>query len=476
VIDAIRLVGLNLGFAAVGLVVLFLCGFPFRSAWLPSVAGISLAVGLATCGLIATLGAMLGLDVSPITTAALAVIALSAWWRIARARPIGLGSLAPGPTRRVGVAFELMSLTLLTALSVSALGLAAATGLAEWDGWAMWAPKAHALYIDGDVWGPVFTDPAYVLQHQEYPILLPALEALAAGAIGRHDLSLVDVEATVVLVAFGWAAWGMLRLTVEPAIAAVTALALTGSAPLILNATSNYADAAVAAFTALGLLCLFTWLVHGSSPALVTAGLFLAAAGSTKVEGVAFAIAALVGAATTARAFGRRVKPLLMLTLGVAAVPIAWGVVDRINGPGARNLESAAFLDPDAVRDRADRIPMAATRLIHEAVADWRVALTAVALAVLSACLVGLWRYSVFVVLWCALSFAALVAFYYASTAPIDWHLAWSANRVVFSIVLSMATVAPMVASAAWAESRVNDRIAGRARVDAVSRGSTIAP
>ena len=54
-------------------------------------------------------------------------------------------------------------------------------------------PKAHALYVEGDVWGSVFREPAYLMQHQEYPILLPALEALTARALGRFDPALIDI-------------------------------------------------------------------------------------------------------------------------------------------------------------------------------------------------------------------------------------------------------------------------------------------
>ena len=48
--------------------------------------------------------------------------------------------------------------------------------------------------------------------------------------------------------------------------------------------------------------------------------------------------------------------------------------------------------------------------------------------------------------------FVSLVAVYYASVAPIDWLLATSADRVVFSLVLGLATCAPVLVGAAWQE------------------------
>jgi len=61
-----------------------------------------------------------------------------------------------------------------------------------------------------------------------------------------------------------------------------------------------------------------------------------------------------------------------------------------------------------------------------------------------------LWLAGLFVALWSALSFIALVLVYFVSTSPIDWHLGTSADRVVFSIALGAGTVAPVLAALAW--------------------------
>ena len=76
--------------------------------------------------------------------------------------------------------------------------------------------------------------------------------------------------------------------------------------------------------------------------------------------------------------------------------------------------------------------------------------------AVTASCVVRLW-WTVFVVLWGTLAFAALVAVYYASTAPIGWQLTTSADRVVFSLALGLATLARVLAAHAW-ERTLDDR------------------
>jgi hypothetical protein len=448
--DTIRLLALDIGFAVLGVAVVLLAGIPRGRSWLPTVAGLAPAAGIAACGIVASLGAMVGIDVRPLVTMALTVVALLLAWLVIRRRRPGIGSLSTPRAGAAERALELVSLAVLVVLSVAIVRLHAATVLDAWDGWAMWGPKAHALFVEGDVWGPAFREPAYRMQHQEYPVLFPALEALSASAVGRFDPALIDIESAAVLVAFGWGAWALLRLVVTPAVAGPMALALTGSAPLIENGAANYADSVVASFTALGLLCLLVWLTKGSSATLLLAGLFLAAAASTKAEGLLFALAAITAAVAVARGFGRSVRAALAFGIGVLAVPIVWTIVDRLNGPGARNVDRGALVDPGTMLDAAGRIPTAAWRLLEEIANGWLLASFAVTTAVLGACLVRLWWHAAFVGLWGALAFSALVGVYYASTAPIDWHLGTSADRVVFSIVLGLATMAPVLAGSVW--------------------------
>ena len=74
--DTVQLVALNLGFTAVGAAIVLMSGFPRGWRWLPTVAGLAPVAGIATCGLLASVGAMIGIDVSPLSTGLLAVDAL----------------------------------------------------------------------------------------------------------------------------------------------------------------------------------------------------------------------------------------------------------------------------------------------------------------------------------------------------------------------------------------------------------------
>ena len=449
--DAIRLVALNGAFAAVGAVTAWLAGIPAGRGWRATLVGLSPAVGIAVCGLAAALCAMVGLGVGLLSAAVLVVLVLAAANLLLHGRRPPVGTLVPRPGNGIaGRTLELVALVVLAVLSVAILRVYAATGLAAWDGWAMWAPKAHALYVEGDVWGPVFRDPAYLMQHQEYPVLLPSLEALSADALGRFDRELIDIESGALLVSFGWGAWALLRLVAAPWLAAGVALGLTGSLHLIDNGSANYADTAVASFTALGLLCALVGMSKGATAPLALSAVFFAAGAMTKVEGLLFALAAIATLLATARGFGRPLRSVAGFAGAVLALPALWAVVDRLNGPGARNVDRATLTDPDAMLAASGRIPHAAWRLLTATWDGWPLACALVVAAVVAAGLVRLWWHVAFLVSWGVLAFGGLVAVYYASAAPIDWLLGTSADRVVFSVVLALASCAPVLVGRAW--------------------------
>jgi hypothetical protein len=447
--DATRLIALNLGVTLAGGAALVVAGIPVRRGCIATLVGLAPLTGLALGGLAASLAAMSGVGVGIATTVAVVLVALGAGRLLTRNLPSGADAIAPvrqGSLLRVA---ELAFVVLLLALGARVVALAAASDLG-WDGWAVWATKAHALYVEGDVWGPVFAAPEYLMHHPQYPVLLPSLEALSASAIGRFDPNLIDIEPAVVLPAFGLAVWAVLRLVLLPAAAAAIAVALTGSPHLYVNATENYADAVVAAFVAAGLLCLFVWLTRGSTPLLVLAGLFLAAGATTKTEGLVFAIAAVVAALVVARGFERQRRAVLGLGAAVLALPVVWIVVDHVNGPSPRIFDVSMLLDPGYVADEADRIPIATARLVAEIGDGWPLLAAAIALGLLAAACARLWWPLLFVAIWGSLTIGALVAVYLATTLPFDWHLETSVDRIVFSIVLGLASVASVLVAEAY--------------------------
>jgi hypothetical protein len=125
---------------------------------------------------------------------------------------------------------------------------------------------------------------------------------------------------------------------------------------------------------------------------------------------------------------------------------------------GAKNIDGSVLTDPGAAVDAANHIPTAAGRLMSVIADGWPLASVGAVMAIAAGFIARLWWSALFVVLWGALAFAALVGVYFASIAPIDWYLKFSADRVVFSIVLGLATVAPVLAAQAWERTVENPR------------------
>ena len=97
----------------------------------------------------------------------------------------------------------------------------------------------------------------------------------------------------------------------------------------------------------------------------------------------------------------------------------------------------------------ADRIPVATTRLLGEIGDAWPLASIAVVLGLAAAACARLWWPLLFVGSGEPRVRSARRV-YFASTLPFDWHLGTSADRVVFSVVLGLAAVTPVLVALAW--------------------------
>jgi hypothetical protein len=323
--------------------------------------------------------------------------------------------------------------------------------VSSWDGWAIWAARARALYAAGDVWSPAFQDPSYSPQHLEYPILYPTLEALSLDAIGRYDAALLHVLPGVLFLTVALAVWALLRLTIAPWLAALCAVAIVGIDPLVENLRQNYADSVTALVASLGLLCLTLWLVHGSSTLLVPAGLFLASAALLKNEGLMFAFVAVAAAALACPLARRSPRALLWVGGAVLLAAAPWQVFVRLNGlPASRDLRFSSLADPSYAVEHWGRIGKASNALFDALAHGWALPVTAGLIALVAAAASRRYDLVVLFVGWTTLGFAGLVLSYFLATIDVNWLIATSVDRVVSTLALGMAVMAPVLASEAW--------------------------
>src|SRR4051794_8500012 len=202
------------------------------------------AVGLAVTGIVAATLALVGVTVGWIALPLMAVASLGYGLRA-----VGRGAAAAWRWS----ARDLAPLALLGVVGVYLGAMARAFAVMPIyasDGWAIWGTRAKALYDLGTANAAPFTDSLYpALQH---PLWLPAMEAVDARFMGRYDVALVDLQLLGLGIAFAGGAWVLLRDHAMPLLLAATLLAIVTAPTYYNQLQSNFADVPLAMFVALG--------------------------------------------------------------------------------------------------------------------------------------------------------------------------------------------------------------------------------
>jgi hypothetical protein len=384
-------------------------------------------VGIAATGIVSAHLSLAHLAVGRVALPLLAAVVLAG----------GLARL-PGGSRRLRPRFEPSYVVLLLAvvLCLRAARLLAVKPLLEFDGWAIWATRARALYEYGHPVAPVFTDPTYPAL--QYPLLLPSLEALDFRFLGHFDGTLVHLQLAGLALAFVGGAWTLLRERVQPLLLAAVLLAIVAAPTFFNQLQTNYADIPLAMFVALGVASLTT-------RQLPLAALFLGAAALTKNEGELFALAALVAAAAVAPR--RRLRPLGWCAFAVVAIDLPWRIWVQAHHLQTRDYALSNLVDPTYLWRTRGRVGPAASELWTQL---WRLDSFSL-VVVLAAAGLGLGlllhrsRVAVFAATWLVLSFAGLLLIYWISRNPLTSHLDNTSDRTIDSLVFGSALLVPVL-------------------------------
>jgi hypothetical protein len=419
--------------------------------------GLAYMVGLAATGILAAHLALLDVPLGLLELFVLAAVSVALGARRLRRNDRARAAAAPAwRFGRASLVAGLGALAVLLVLLVHAARVFAVRPLVEWDGWAIWATKARALYEFGGVYEPVFT--TYPpLQH---PLFLPSVEAIAFRAIGAFDGTLIHVQ--LIALAFGFAAalWGLLGDRVPPVLLGVTVLAILAAEPVLPQLSTNLADVPLAFLVALGVAALGRHLLTGEAWCLVPAALLLGAAMLTKPEGTLFCAAALL-AAVGALAMRARERIGGVLVAGGAAVAILvpWRIYLAVHGLENPEYSFSDALRPGYLADRGERVGPAARELWASLSApEWGLLVPLALVSIVAALLARSWRLAAFAALWPALAFAGLVLVYWISVVPVELTLLWTAERTVTSIAIGAAALAPLLVAEAWPQSGSHQR------------------
>ncbi len=322
---------------------------------------------------------------------------------------------------------------------------ASSTPLIKYDGWAIWGMKAHALSAFGWARPEIFASHAYSYSHTDYPLLAPTIESLGIQAAGGFDSRLVVLQCVLIGFAGVVAAWSMLADCARPRLLWPTLAAICVAPSLFRQLESGYADMPLAFFVAAGLLASARWLLDHDRSWLALATLFFSAAVLTKNEGLLFVAASYVGLCAVSRG-GRR--ELLLSAAVISAVLAPWRAYTSIHHLRSTDFRLSRSLDPDWIAHHSGRGVEALWSLISYALSPGRFGLL-VPLGLLAAAAAfsgGNRRIGVLSLSFATVSLLGLAWIYLISWIPLREYLNQSGDRVVASIVVGIAALAPLAA------------------------------
>ena len=411
-----------------------------------SALAVAYLVGVAACGIAAEWALIAGLGL-----ARWQVVTGCALLAATGLRPRWDGQVLPAPPpRAAGRAVRALQ-GAVGLMAVMYLADAAFRPLAEQDAWAMWTMKARAIALLDGLDARVFAGVPYHQVHLDYPLLIPALEAIGFRFMGAVDTQVIHVQGALLVVALLLALPRLLADRVPPAAAWASVLLIAVAPSLVYQAGAGLADAPLAVFFALASMCAWRWLAEGRPQMLVLTALFAAAVLATKREGGPF-VAALFLVVLVAAGRGRRGQTI---AAGVAAVATAipWQLWLHANGVDTSNGEIpyAKVVDPGYLAGRLGRIPTGAGSLVWHAVepSAWLVIVPAAAVAVVLAVRGGDRRTPVFVSALACLVVVSVVWAYWVGRPSLHYYLDHSARRVVTTPVVLLGAFLPVLLAAA---------------------------
>ena len=411
-----------------------------------STLGVAYLVGVAACGIAAEWALIAGLGLARWQVVAGCALLAATGLR----RPSG-GPVLPAPPARPAGRAVLALQAAVGLLAVMYLVDAAFRPLAEQDAWAMWTMKARAIALLDGLDARVFAGVPYHQVHLDYPLLIPALEAIGFRFMGAVDTQVIHVQGALLVVALLLALPRLLADRVPPAAAWASVLLIAVAPSLVYQAGAGLADAPLAVFFALASMCAWRWLAEGRPQMLVLTVLFAAAVLATKREGGPF-VAALFLVVLVAAGRGRRGQTIAA-GVATAATAIPWQLWLHANGVDTSNGEIpyAKVVDPSYLAGRLGRIPTGAGSLVWHAVepSAWLVIVPAAAVAVVLAVRGGDRRTPVFVSALACLVVVSVVWAYWVGRPSLHYYLDHSARRVVTTPVVLLGAFLPVLLAAA---------------------------
>jgi len=428
-VDVLQLGVANLSFWAAGWGVHRLVAGPERAGRLGGAATAYL-VGVATVGVLATLLLLAGasLDVWQVVVLC-AVLCGLGFLRDRRVRP-SLPRFAPWWAILLLAAF-------LVVLGVDLLF----QPLWAYDAWAQWTPKAKSFVLFDGLDARYFQTTA---PNSDYPILVPALEAIDFRFMGGFATQVLHVQFFLLVVAYAGALFELLLPRARAVFVWALVATIVVAPSLGIQAAYALADVPLAVFFSIAGVFAWIWLEEDDPRALALMAVFSAAALAAKNEGLLF-VGTLFAVVLVLTVFAEsRRKTLLTLAVGLVALV---GIVPWRLWAHAHHLTNY-YAGSALSLEHIGRVPISAARLLRESLdpTSWLALLPlALAAAVLAWIYGGARRGPLLVGATLVLSFVELVLVYWATSLPFDYDLNTTARRVIMSPLLFAAVLSPLL-------------------------------
>lgn len=415
-----------------------------RSRW-----PLAYMVGIATLGVAAATLELIHVPLGLVEVAVLAVASvvgggLRLYER--RSRPgVAEHAQVGGRVERLSLAGGLIALSLGFVFAAKATHAYVVRPLREYDGWAIWATKARALYEFDGVDAGVFANPFY--DAPTHPLLLPSLEAMGFRALGAFDPVLLHVQLGALAIGFVGAAWVVLRPVADPLLAGTTILAVISAPAVFAQLGTNYADIPVAFFISLGVAAIGGWFSARADWLLVVAAVFLAAGALTKSEGVLFAAVAVVAlVAVTAVQRQSLARPTAVAAAVILAI-VPWRLYVGRHGLRHPDYELSNLFNRSFLADTWYRVEPVTSELVCQLTntGSWGLLLPLFGVGLAVAAFRRNFAPAAFAAAWLLFSFVGLVLIYWITVRPLTSNLFNTSNRTVATLLIGSALVAPVL-------------------------------
>ena len=164
-----------------------------------------------------------------------------------------------------------------------------------WDSWAIWNRAARFIYRGGEDWQRIFSDEFYWLFHADYPLLVPLTNAWGWDVLNIETLRVPMIQSGIYLFGSGLLLFSAFFLFRSLGTASLATLVLMALPDFVGIGSSQLADTPLALFIAATAILFSLYSKYQHPQIMALAGITTAFAGWTKNEGMIFLAGSLAG-------------------------------------------------------------------------------------------------------------------------------------------------------------------------------------